>query len=400
MREQAVDILIVGGGIVGAAMMQVLAPLGLRVLLVDAAPPPVLTSDNDARCLTLSYSSIQILTQCGLWPALSPHTTRIDSIHVSERGAFGRACLRGEADRPLGVVIPIAQLRYTLCPATTRDNYWYSSRLVAFDLATHTASIQTPAAHIQVRAALVIAADGVGSPMRHYCGLTTTVKDYAQRALVANITLARAHQHCAYERFTDSGLIALLPQPGLRAGLVWVGEPEEITQLQSQQDTQFLQQLQGTFGYRLGRLMAVGRREVYPLRQVLMPQQVKDQVVFIGNAAHTIHPVAGQGFNLGLRDVAMLAQCIAQQGISTEALETYQQLRKRDQQAIIDLTDGLSALYGNRWQAVRIARQLGLMAFDNTQTLKKLVSRYASGLGGIVPDLVCGLPLRTDCNSL
>ncbi len=392
LQAQAVDVLIVGGGIVGAAMALALKPLGLRVLLVDARPPLLNTQDPDARCLTLSYASIQILTHLGLWSVLREYTTPIEQIHVSERGAFGRAVLRGEPNRALGAVVPIARFQRALIEAIAPENYLHSTQVSAFDPATNTARMTTPAGDTEVSAGIVIAADGADSDLRAYCHLNAVYKDYGQHALVANVSLARAHQLCAYERFTATGLIALLPQSGLRAGLVWIATPEETARALASSDADFLNRLQHAFGYRLGRLIAVGRREVYPLRQIIMPQQVVDGVVFIGNAAHTIHPVAGQGFNLGLRDVAILAQCIAKHGASVHALSLYQDLRQRDQRAIIDLTDGLSRLYKSQRLAVRLARQLGLVLFDNSPAVKRVLARYASGLGGVVPDLVCGIP--------
>ena len=394
MREQEVDVLIVGGGIVGAAMLQTLRPLGYRVLLVDLhAASTSQQVDADARCLTLSYASIQILTHLGVWSILSAAATRIETIHVSERGALGRALLRGAHEHPLGAVVPIEHLRQVLHQGFTEEHYLSSARLTDFNLATQTALIDTPAGPVRVRAALVIAADGTQSDMRGFCQLTATRKEYAEHALIANIGLARAHHACAYERFLSPGLIALLPQQGLQAGLVWASSPEQTARLLKLTDRDFLAHLQLVFGYRLGRFTRVGRRQVYPLRQVVMPQTVAAGVVFIGNAAQTIHPVAGQGFNLGLRDVATLAECIAQRGLGAEMLAEYQQRRQHDKRAIIDFTHGLNRLFASRLRTVRLSRQFGLVLFDNSRGLKQLVSRYASGLGGVVPDLVCGIPL-------
>ena len=392
MHDQSVDILIVGGGIVGAAMLHALTPLGYRVLLIDAREQDLTLQDEDARCLTLSWSSMQILTQLGLWPALDALVAPIRSIHVSERKALGRALIQAPATQPLGCVIPINSLHKALREAMPVEQVWYGARLTDFDLTTTIARIERQAGVFNVTARLVIAADGADSALRGYCKLLASSKDYEQHALVANISLTRCHKQCAYERFVPPGLIALIPQKGLRAGLVWTASPEQTARALAQTDTEFLHTLQQVFGYRLGRFKAVGRREVHPLRQIIMPQQVSGHVVFIGNAAHTIHPVAGQGFNLGLRDVAMLAQCIAKLGID-DALNVYQQQRQRDQQAIIDFTDGLSGLYASSLRSVRIIRQLGLVLFDNHRGLKHLVARYASGLGGVVPDLVCGIPL-------
>jgi 2-octaprenyl-6-methoxyphenol hydroxylase len=162
----------------------------------------------------------------------------------------------------------------------------------------------------------------------------------------------------------------------------------------------FLKALQQTFGYRLGRFIQVGRRVLYPLKQVIMPQTVSNSVVFIGNAAHTLHPVAGQGFNLGLRDVATLAQYIAKEGLSTTMLRHYQQARHHDQAVITRLTDNLVGLFTHQLPGLSIARGLGLMTLDNSTLLKKLLSRYARGFGGVIPDLVCGIPLQRSADEL
>ena len=163
-------------------------------------------------------------------------------------------------------------------------------------------------------------------------------------------------------------------------------------------DQDFLKALQDTFGYRLGRFVKVGKRSLYPLRQVLMPQQVLGSVVFVGNAAHTLHPVAGQGFNLGLRDVAILAQCIAHEGLGFEMLETYQQARRHDQAAIARFTDGLIQLFTSRIPGLSIARGAGLLALDNLVPLKNVLARYAQGFAGVIPDLVCGIPLKIEAS--
>ncbi|MCX7118967.1 MAG: FAD-dependent monooxygenase [Legionellales bacterium] len=186
----------------------------------------------------------------------------------------------------------------------------------------------------------------------------------------------------------------MLPLEPKRMGVVWSLSPEEATRISQMDDEAFLQNLTKVFGYRLGRFVGVGQRLTYPLRQMLMTESVQGPVVFIGNAAHTLHPVAGQGFNLGLRDVAMLAQMITQIGLDAPTLLTrYQEARQHDQTVIARFTDGLISMYGHPNLGVRMVRQFGLLVLDNNRLLKRVVARYATGLGGVVPDLVCGIPL-------
>lgn len=182
----------------------------------------------------------------------------------------------------------------------------------------------------------------------------------------------------------------------MRASLVWAVAPDEAARLLDLSEIDFLQHLQRAFGYRLGRFTRAGQRMIFPLQQILMNQLVTEKVVFVGNAAHTLHPVAGQGFNLGMRDVAMLAQCIVRNGLGPDMLTTYQQSRHHDQTAITRFTDGLVELFTSRIPGIGIARATGMIAVDNIPFLKKLLTRYARGFAGITPDLVCGIALNAD----
>ncbi len=211
---------------------------------------------------------------------------------------------------------------------------------------------------------------------------------------MTNIGLKQSHQNKAYERFTQEGPLALLPMPDNKMSLVWAMSAGKAEALLKMSDSVFLQQLQRAFGYRLGRFTRVGRRVSYPLQQKIMPQQSQWPVIFIGNAAHTLHPVAGQGFNLGLRDAALLAQYIGQYGLTQEMIKYYLSDRRHDQSLICSFTDGLVKLFTNKLPGMGMLRGLGLMAFDNSALLKKILARYAQGYGGVIPDLVCNLPLE------
>ena len=397
MVERQVDILIIGGGLIGATLMLALADLGYSTLLVEAKPfSKRIRADFDARSLALSPASVRILQMLKVWPLLEDHASPIDMIHVSEQHGFGNTRLYGEEMTPLGYVVEMQYINRALHQLLDKSHIIAPAELVALDHASGHATIRSAKGDSTLQARLIVAADGADSSVRKMCGLTADVKEYGQHSIVTNIGLARPHGQKAYERFTSSGPLALLPMIRLRASLVWAMSPTDAERLMTCSEADFLKALQLAFGYRLGRFVKMGQRVLYPLRQVIMSKQTVGSVVFVGNAAHTLHPVAGQGFNLGLRDVATLAQCIAKDGLSLKMLTIYQQARRHDQAAIIHFTDGLIELFTSRMPGSAIARSSGLIALDNSALLKKLLARYARGFAGVTPDLVCGIPLRLE----
>jgi 2-octaprenyl-6-methoxyphenol hydroxylase len=390
-----VDIMIVGGGLIGATMLQALSPLGFSCLLVEAKPfSSKVSADFDARSLALAPASVNILKMTDLWSLLESYVTPIDMIHISLQGAFGRARLCGEEHLPLGFVVEMQYIYRALGLRLDKRHLLAPAELLTLDSVTGRAVIKDTDGERVVEARLIIAADGADSRLRHLCGLKASIREYEHQALIANIGLARPHLGQAFERFTSSGPLALLPLTDNRASLVWSMPPSEGARLVSTSESYFLNSLQKAFGYRLGRFVKVGRRVLYPLRQIIMPQQVKDRVIFVGNAAHTLHPVAGQGFNLGLRDVAMLAQCIAKQGLGPEMLNSYQLARVYDQKAITWFTNGLIDFSTFQLPGFSLLRGAGLIAFDHLAVAKGLVARYARGFAGTPPDLACQIPLE------
>ena len=400
MTDYNTDILIIGGGLMGASLMLALSNAGFKVLLVDKKSFSTVSDlDFDARSLALSPASKRILEMLNVWPLLHNVVTPIETIHVSEQRCFGSARLHSEADNPLGYVVEMQHINRALHQLLNPEQLIVPGQLTALDEHEGRATIKTPNGNVTVQASLIVAADGSDSYARTLCGLKTKVKDYAQCAVVANIGLARNHHNCAFERFTTTGPLALLPLTNKRAALVWAVEPKEAQRLQALDEGEFLIHLQRAFGYRLGRFIRVGERVSYPLRQVLVSEQVIGRVVFVGNAAHTLHPVAGQGFNLGLRDVAMLAQCLVKEGLNDKALALYLQSRRHDQTAITRLTDGLIELFTSQLPGLGLARAIGLIAMDNMPLLKNTLTRYARGFGGVIPDLVCGIALHPQENT-
>lgn len=397
VETRQVDVLIVGGGLTGAALTLALENSGFETLMLEArAFHATAESDFDARTLALSGASVQILTMLNVWPMLKKQATAIEQIHVSEKNRFGHAIIQRGQRQPLGYVVEMQHVQHALQGLLDVRSVLAPAKLVSLDLECRKAVVETHQGQMAIQAKLIVAADGANSLVRQLTGLQAKIKDYRQQALVTNIGLARTHRQCAYERFTPSGPLALLPMDGLRAALIWSLSPEEAEQKILMTDQAFLKALHEAFGYRLGRLMKVGQRTLYPLKQVITTTQVSWPLVFIGNAAHTLHPVAGQGFNLGLRDVALLAQSIIQDGLTPEMLEGYQKGREHDQRAITYFTNGLVELFNCPFPGLGCMRSAGLTALDQAPALKKMLVRYAGGFSGLVPDLACGIPLKNE----
>jgi 2-octaprenyl-6-methoxyphenol hydroxylase len=392
--KKQLDIIIIGGGLTGATLMLALHDLGYSTLLIESKSfSDKVNPDFDARSLALSPASMRILNMLGVWAHLKEFATAIDSIHVSEKHQFGVSRLQSEADNPLGYVLEMQYINRALHQVLAKDRILAPARLSALDLENNLVTVTTDSGDDVYCAQLIVAADGAESSVRKLAKIPAEIKKYHQHALVTNIGLTKAHNNRAYERFTPQGPLALLPMDNNRMSLVWAMPPEKAQELMHLSDDEFLLKVQTAFGYRLGRLVKAGKRYTYPLQQVLMPKQAHWPLVFVGNAAHTLHPVAGQGFNLGLRDVATLAQCIANRGLNAPMLDEYVTLRRHDQQAITRLTDGLIDVFTSRIPGMGVARGMGLIAFDTLPFLKNLLARYARGFGGVTPDLVCEIAL-------
>lgn len=392
-----VDILIVGGGLTGAALLLALKNLPYKTLLIDQKP---LTAHSvtgfDARSLALSPSSNRILQRLKMWPAIEKDSTPIHKIHISQQHRFAKATLSGPVNEPLGFIVELSTLDSVLQSAVQTLQILAPVNLVALDPQESTVKLIHNDRDMLIKAKLIVAADGTHSTIRSLMGLKAAVTDYNQQAIVANIGLSKPHGYQAYERFTASGLLALLPMKEDRASLVWAMHPSQALQLIEENEATFLKTLQKNFGYHLGRFLKVGQRSIFPLTQVVMKRPINWPVVFIGNAAQTLHPVGGQGFNLGLRDVATLAQCIKEKGLTSSMLEYYFNWRKDDQKMILRLTDGLIRLFTSRFPGIGLARDLGLIAFDNSLFLKQKLSHLAKGFHDNPPDLVCGIDLEQD----
>jgi 2-octaprenyl-6-methoxyphenol hydroxylase len=375
------DVVIAGGGPVGSALALALSQGDLTALLLEARSQPT----DDRRCIALSYGSRLILERLGVWSAL-PDLTAIASIHVSQRGAPGRALLTAsEGGVPaLGFVASYAMLQRVLSAAAEQARgvtLLRGARAIAVASDDGAASVRYASNGAEHEAHARLAAIADGGALAQSAAPQRT-REYEQSALVASVRSDRGHRNLAFERFTSQGPIALLPfQDGY--SLVWTTAPDEAERLLDLADGSFLEQLQEAFGDRAGRFVAVSGRAAFALGLKVAGPAVSARTVLLGNAAQTLHPVAGQGFNLGLRDAWELAQAaIMAPGRLGELqfLRSYHHARRADRGTAVFLTDSLVRLFSNRSELLRMVRGCGLTALDCASPLKRsFMSRMMFG---------------------
>ena len=402
---ESVDITIVGGGMVGASLAVMLANLHLRVVLIEATPHDAAAQPSfDERTTALSNGSRRILETVGIWPAVAALATPIAKIHISDRGHFGFARIDAAEQNlaALGYVVPnraLGAALWTALSASPSVKVYCPARVRAVipgeDAVLLTVVSNGGETNLSTR--LVVAADGAQSMVREAFGVTASVRDYDQTAVITAVLPQRFHDHVAYERFTSSGPLALLPLADGRCTLVLTLDPAQAELALSWSDEQFLAEVQGRFGFRLGRFLQVGRRVSYPLALTRSDRTSAGRCVIVGNAAQSLHPVAGMGFNLGLRDAASLAELIADQpgdAASSTLLAAYDAWRAADRRGIIAFTDGLVRMFSSPLGGIRRLRNLGLLAFDLLPPAKAALSLLSTGAAGRSPKLARGVSLR------
>jgi 2-octaprenyl-6-methoxyphenol hydroxylase len=399
MDEPQFDILIAGGGMVGATLAVALADTGYRVGVIEARPfgEPGQPSYDD-RSIALAWGSRLLLERFGLWEALSPSATPIHRIHVSDRGRFGAARLSADEEGvpALGYVVEnraVGAVLYRRLQELADVQVIAPAEIEAVDADPHRVLVQarTESGSRQIEARLLIAADGAQSTIRERLGFPLQKADYGQTALIANVTPEKDHAGIAFERFTDEGPLALLPMSEGRCSLVWTHRSEAVADTMQLDDAAFLERLQARFGWRLGRFLKVGQRAAYPLALLKSGRYVQGRVVLAGNAAHTLHPVAGQGFNLGLRDIAVLAGLLQahpdEDPGDAALLAEYERSRQDDLKTVVRFTDTLARLFANPWPPLAHARAAGLVAVDLIPTLRHMLARQNMGLRARLPRL-------------
>ena len=408
---QTCDIAIVGGGMVGASLAVALAPLGLKVALVEAVAHDSATQPSfDERTTALSNGSCRILQALGVWAEVQAQAAPIRKIHISEQGRFGFARIdAAEQGLPaMGYVVPNRALgaalwsRVARCPGI---QVHCPAQVVRIERGAGAVELQIAAAGatVRVNTRLVVAADGVHSAVRGAFGVDAQFRDYEQTAIITTVLPQRFHDHVAFERFTPSGPLALLPLEGGRCALVLTVSRAAAQTAMAWSDGEFLAEVQRRFGFRLGRFLKVGRRVPYPLSLSRAERTSAERCVIVGNAAQGLHPVAGMGFNLGLRDVASLAELLAERrhephfDAGAAALSSdYDAWRAADRAGVIAFTDALVRLFANPSSLVRRLRNVGLLAFDLLPPAKAALSRLSAGGGGHarIPKLARGVALQ------
>jgi len=404
---QCYDVIIVGGGLVGSSLAWALRASGLRIALLEAGAWTIPASADDKRIIALSYVSQQIYQGMQIWDAIRPYATPIQHIHISDRGRFGFTRLHCEELRlpALGYVVKAAALARLLreqlqdSDVTILAPAQFSEVETTADMATVKIEMHGALQTLQTR--LLVAADGGNSQVRQHLNIEATERDYGQTAIIATVTLEKPHGHVAYERFTSTGPCALLPMTEHTCSLVLTVRHADAPAILALSEPEFLAVLQQRFGWRLGRCLASSPRQAYPLQLLQVKQAETPRVAVIGNAAHTLHPIAGQGLNLGLRDVATLAetllerQCAGHDIGDVETLALYMRRQQPDQRWVVGLTDLLVNVFSNAVPPLTCLRNLGLVMLDGIPPLKRQFMQQMVGLGGHSGDLVRGLPVQS-----
>lgn len=399
------DVAIIGGGMVGASLGAGLAGTGVRVLLVEAVPFGASAQPSfDDRTTALGNASRRIFEGLGVWKDMATEAAAIRAIHVSDAGRFGNAHLVAaeQGVDALGYVVPNRRIGATLwgrlagaagltlrVPGQVAD--------VEIDAAGVRFTLASERGREAVAARLVVAADGAHSLVRAAAGIAATLEDYDQVAVVANVASDTPHAGNAYERFTPAGPLAVLPLADGSLSVIWACRSAEAPAVLALDDAAWLDALQARFGWRAGRFIRSGRRASYPLKLSRAAAPIAPRTVLIGNAAQALHPVAGQGFNLGLRDAAMLAEVLANAAGDPGdpgLLARFAAWRAADRGGVVRFTDSLVKLFGDSRPGVGLLRNLGLLAFDLTPPAKSALARVSLGFGGPSPRLARGLGVR------
>lgn len=400
------DVLIIGGGLVGSSLACALEPLGLRVGMVEASSghggvegPPTF----DERNLALAAASLNALDSLGVLARLATPPAPIRRIHVSRRGDLGAVRLEaGDFGRDaFGGVVVARELGIALEARLAGLETLHRHRpavLTGVELLDgHVEVTITPRANDastvdRLHTRLLVAADGTSSRVRDMVGIEASAHDYRQTLFVCSLASARAPDGTAWERFSDSGPIALLPRPDGHYGAIMGVSTDEADAVEALDDRGYLALLQHRFGGRAGRFVRVGRRSRYPIARCVAQRLVAPRAVLVGNAAQTIHPIGAQGFNLGLRDALTLAQLLARPGAAgdpgaADLLGDYPALREDDRRETLEFSDGFARVTANPGLGMHALRSLGLLALERSPGMKARLAAGAMGFRGQVPDL-------------
>ena len=443
-HENEAELIVVGGGLVGLTLAIACAQGGIRTIVIEAESAEALTSTAyDGRSAAIAYGSQQVLTAIGAWDGIAPHAQPILDIRVTDGAWHVKGEGRGhvhyshldlldrnappplpvdadptiimscepEAPRtPFGYIVENRVTRIALlarakeCPNLT---HVAPHTVTALDLASDAARVTLDDGRT-LTAQLVVAADGKQSALRRMAGIGSQQFGYHQTAIVCTVVHEKPHHGVAHEHFLPAGPFAMLPMTDEtladssvrhRSSIVWSEDPRLVPMLLKLDDDSFGQEIERRFGLSLGQVRPLGPRFSYPLTMTLADSYVRERFALTGDAAHGIHPIAGQGFNLGVRDVAALAEVLVEASRgnldlgSTEVLDRYARWRRFDNLMLSTFMDGLTRLFSNDFPPLRLARDLGFAIFNRTMPLKRLAMRHAMGIVGKLPRLVQGRPL-------